>query len=125
MHFLTRPNRSRSASAHGPRPQSARAQRTFSQNVNLSDPILSRFDVLCVLRDESDPVQVPIRFASCGNRGRGQRRCAGGVTPGASTSGFGEQVTSEPLLVTRINQGNTTNIYLGAISNKCIATRCY
>merc|ERR1719424_1538088 len=33
------------------------AQRTFSQNVNLSDPILSRFDVLCVLRDEGDPVQ--------------------------------------------------------------------
>merc|ERR1719245_1414283 len=32
-------------------------QRTFAQNVNLSDPILSRFDVLCVLRDESDPVQ--------------------------------------------------------------------
>merc|ERR1711862_503645 len=32
-------------------------QRTFSQNVNLTDPILSRFDVLCVLRDESDPVQ--------------------------------------------------------------------
>lgn len=32
-------------------------QRTFSQNVNLSDPILSRFDMLCVLRDESDPVQ--------------------------------------------------------------------
>merc|ERR1719253_1570172 len=33
------------------------AQRTFSQNVNLSDPILSRFDVLCVLRDEADAVQ--------------------------------------------------------------------
>merc|ERR1711907_474598 len=33
------------------------AQRTFAQNVNLSDPILSRFDVLCVLRDEADPVQ--------------------------------------------------------------------
>merc|ERR1719498_992784 len=33
------------------------AQRTFAQNVNLSDPILSRFDVLCVLRDEGDPVQ--------------------------------------------------------------------
>merc|ERR1712127_719889 len=32
-------------------------QRTFAQNVNLSDPILSRFDLLCVLRDESDPVQ--------------------------------------------------------------------
>jgi DNA replication licensing factor MCM2 len=32
-------------------------QRTFAQNVNLTDPILSRFDVLCVLRDESDPVQ--------------------------------------------------------------------
>mmetsp|Transcript_147042 Transcript_147042/g.409649 ORF Transcript_147042/g.409649 Transcript_147042/m.409649 type:complete len:894 (-) Transcript_147042:247-2928(-) len=32
-------------------------QRTFAQNVNLSDPILSRFDVLCVLRDEADAVQ--------------------------------------------------------------------
>jgi len=32
-------------------------QRTFAQNVNLSDPILSRFDMLCVLRDESDPTQ--------------------------------------------------------------------
>merc|ERR1712241_155014 len=32
-------------------------QRTFAQNVNLTDPILSRFDMLCVLRDESDPVQ--------------------------------------------------------------------
>merc|ERR1711979_33045 len=32
-------------------------QRTFAQNVNLTDPILSRFDMLCVLRDESDPLQ--------------------------------------------------------------------
>lgn len=32
-------------------------QRTFSQNVNLSDPILSRFDLMCVLRDESDPLK--------------------------------------------------------------------
>jgi DNA replication licensing factor MCM2 len=31
--------------------------RTFAQNVNLTDPILSRFDVLCVLRDESDAFQ--------------------------------------------------------------------
>merc|ERR1719487_2914967 len=31
--------------------------RTFAQNVNLTDPILSRFDILCVLRDESDAVQ--------------------------------------------------------------------
>merc|ERR1712176_754876 len=32
-------------------------QMTFAQNVNLTDPILSRFDMLCVLRDEADPVQ--------------------------------------------------------------------
>merc|ERR1711865_581069 len=32
------------------------SSRTFSQNVNLTDPILSRFDVLCVLRDESNTV---------------------------------------------------------------------
>jgi len=31
--------------------------RTFAQNVNLTDPILSRFDILCVLRDESDAFQ--------------------------------------------------------------------
>ncbi|GAX74193.1 hypothetical protein CEUSTIGMA_g1642.t1 [Chlamydomonas eustigma] len=31
--------------------------KTFSENVELSDPILSRFDVLCVVRDQVDPVQ--------------------------------------------------------------------
>merc|ERR1719379_3079481 len=29
----------------------------FARNVNLSDPILSRFDILCVLRDEADDVK--------------------------------------------------------------------
>ncbi|KAJ2953647.1 hypothetical protein O0L34_g1258 [Tuta absoluta] len=32
------------------------ASLTFSENVNLSEPILSRFDVLCVVRDEADPM---------------------------------------------------------------------
>ncbi|XP_039275266.1 DNA replication licensing factor MCM2 [Nilaparvata lugens] len=30
---------------------------TFSENVNLSEPIMSRFDILCVVRDEVDPVR--------------------------------------------------------------------
>lgn len=30
---------------------------TFSENVNLSEPILSRFDILCVVKDEQDPMQ--------------------------------------------------------------------
>lgn len=30
--------------------------KTFSENVQLTDPILTRFDVLCVMRDEIDPV---------------------------------------------------------------------
>jgi len=30
---------------------------TFSDNVDLTEPILSRFDVLCVVRDTCDPVQ--------------------------------------------------------------------
>lgn len=30
---------------------------TFSENVNLSEPILSRFDILCVVKDENDPMQ--------------------------------------------------------------------
>lgn len=30
---------------------------TFSENVNLSEPILSRFDILCVVKDEMDPMQ--------------------------------------------------------------------
>ncbi|CAG9822909.1 unnamed protein product, partial [Phaedon cochleariae] len=33
------------------------ASMTFAENVNLSDPILSRFDILCVVRDEVDPIQ--------------------------------------------------------------------
>jgi DNA replication licensing factor MCM2 len=32
-------------------------QLTFAQNVQLTDPILSRFDLLCVLKDEADAVQ--------------------------------------------------------------------
>lgn len=31
---------------------------TFSENVDLTEPIISRFDVLCVVRDTVDPVQV-------------------------------------------------------------------
>jgi len=32
------------------------ASLTFSENVELTDPILQRFDVLCVLQDKVDPV---------------------------------------------------------------------
>ena len=32
------------------------SSRTFSENVELTDPILSRFDVLCVVKDVVDPV---------------------------------------------------------------------
>ena len=30
---------------------------TFTENVDLTEPILSRFDILCVVRDIVDPVQ--------------------------------------------------------------------
>ncbi|XP_014218789.1 DNA replication licensing factor Mcm2 [Copidosoma floridanum] len=30
---------------------------TFSQNVELTDPIISRFDILCIVKDEVDPMQ--------------------------------------------------------------------
>ena len=33
---------------------------TFAENVDLSEPILSRFDILCVVRDMVDPVEVSI-----------------------------------------------------------------
>lgn len=33
------------------------ASRTFADNVDLSEPILSRFDVLCVVRDTVDPIE--------------------------------------------------------------------
>ncbi|KAK4883602.1 hypothetical protein RN001_006921 [Aquatica leii] len=33
------------------------ASMTFAENVNLSDPILSRFDILCVVKDEVDAAQ--------------------------------------------------------------------
>lgn len=48
---------------------------TFSENVDLTEPIISRFDVLCVVRDTVDPVQVrscaPSLGASRGSRGGG------------------------------------------------------
>lgn len=34
------------------------ASRTFIENVDLSEPILSRFDVLCVIRDTVDAAEV-------------------------------------------------------------------
>ncbi|XP_020600404.1 DNA replication licensing factor mcm2-like [Orbicella faveolata] len=30
---------------------------TFAENVDLTEPILSRFDILCVVKDTVDPVQ--------------------------------------------------------------------
>ncbi|KAI6216462.1 DNA replication licensing factor MCM2 [Aphelenchoides fujianensis] len=33
------------------------ASKTFAQNVELTEPILSRFDILCVVRDTVDPVE--------------------------------------------------------------------
>merc|ERR1711915_1168221 len=33
------------------------SSKTFSQNVELTDPILSRFDILCVVKDTVDPVR--------------------------------------------------------------------
>ncbi|XP_066582953.1 DNA replication licensing factor Mcm2 isoform X1 [Prorops nasuta] len=33
------------------------ASMTFSENVDLSEPILSRFDILCIVKDEIDPMQ--------------------------------------------------------------------
>lgn len=40
---------------------------TFSENVDLTEPIISRFDVLCVVRDTVDPVQVhnPVSLVLC------------------------------------------------------------
>lgn len=33
------------------------ASLTFAQNVDLSEPILSRFDIICIVKDEVDPMQ--------------------------------------------------------------------
>lgn len=33
------------------------ARRTFAENVELTDPIIQRFDILCVLQDRVDPVE--------------------------------------------------------------------
>lgn len=40
---------------------------TFSENVDLTEPIISRFDILCVVRDTVDPVQVhnPVSQVPC------------------------------------------------------------
>uniref|UniRef100_A0A7E4VX11 DNA replication licensing factor MCM2 n=1 Tax=Panagrellus redivivus TaxID=6233 RepID=A0A7E4VX11_PANRE len=33
------------------------SSRTFADNVDLTEPILSRFDILCVIRDQVDPIE--------------------------------------------------------------------
>ena len=37
---------------------------TFMDNVDLSEPILTRFDILCTVRDIADPVQVSSNCSS-------------------------------------------------------------
>jgi DNA replication licensing factor MCM2 len=74
--------------------------KTFSENVQLTDPILTRFDVLCVLRDEVDPVaderlanfvvqsharSHPDRAAE--REAEAAERAAGGGGPGAAGGG--------------------------------------
>ncbi|CBK22994.2 uncharacterized protein [Blastocystis hominis] len=43
--------------AANPRTGRYDATRTFAENVDLTDPILQRFDILCVLQDQIDPVE--------------------------------------------------------------------
>lgn len=38
---------------------------TFAENVDLTEPIVSRFDVLCVVRDSVDPIQVNTHKCTC------------------------------------------------------------
>lgn len=54
---------------------------TFSENVDLTEPIISRFDVLCVVRDTVDPVQVRSPGPGAVRRARGPH-----VGPGAAGS---------------------------------------
>ena len=53
--------------AANPRTGRYDATKTFAENVELTDPIIQRFDILCVLQDRVDPVEDE-RLAS-GNRG--------------------------------------------------------
>ena len=43
--------------AANPRTGRYDATRTFAENVDLTDPNLQRFDILCVLQDQIDPVE--------------------------------------------------------------------
>lgn len=43
--------------AANPRTGRYDATKTFAENVDLTDPILQRFDILCVLQDRIDPVE--------------------------------------------------------------------
>lgn len=63
--------------------------KTFSENVELTDPILQRFDVLCVLPDRVDPVEDERlarrsrRGVSCRvRRGEASREPSGGAGQG-------------------------------------------
>ena len=51
--------------AANPRTGRYDATRTFAENVDLTDPILQRFDILCVLQDQIDPVEDERLASTC------------------------------------------------------------
>lgn len=62
---------------------------TFSENVDLTEPIISRFDILCVVRDTVDPVQVhnPMSQVPCSKFWEPLVRFQAYVVPGIRKGG--------------------------------------
>jgi DNA replication licensing factor MCM2 len=79
------------------------SSKTFSENVELTDPILSRFDILLVVKDTVDPV-LDERLAHfvVGSHVRshpeGPLDSAGGGADGGAPGAFGAPVSTEALL---------------------------
>ena len=67
------------------------SSRTFSDNVELTDPILSRFDIMCVVKDIIDPVldERLARFV-VGSHVRSHPRFEADVDVGTSVGGAGD-----------------------------------
>ena len=75
--------------AANPRTGRYDATRTFAENVDLTDPILQRFDILCVLQDRIDPIEDE-RLARTLYRSPVYRRVCGSEPCGVSSSECGE-----------------------------------
>jgi hypothetical protein len=102
-------------------------QKPFNVNVELTEPILSRFDILCTVKDHVDPIVLPpsLPYLNADNTTR-----LGTVPLDGSRDGFGELIQSCALRNECFSKSIGSVCFAAPITNEskaargCAALRC-